>query len=165
MLGDSDANLLLRLAKSRDAHGAPFLDKHHIAAANRLERLMARARLGPRLTMSYDPAAVGGSGARQHGAADIAESAAAARQTLNRLASAMPTDCWDVAVDVCGFAKGLQAIETERSWPRRSAKLVLRIALEQLALHWGLAPHVAPDQGRSRAWLAERLPLIEETEA
>ena len=162
----TDALLLGRLAASRDGKGAPFLDKHHLAAAERLERLVGRAQMTPRLTMSYDPATAGGARGRGSTAHEMADSAAAAREALNRLAAAMPADCWSVAMDVCGFGKGLQVIETEQGWPRRSAKLVLRIALDHLARHWGLAPHVA-DGGRRRAesWMEERLPLIGEENA
>jgi hypothetical protein len=66
---------------------------------------------------------------------------------LNRLAALLPADCWGVLFDVCGLGKGLQLVETERRWPRRSAKLVLRIGLDQLAAQFG------PDPARNgRGW-------------
>jgi hypothetical protein len=139
--------------------GDAFFERHQLAAAERLEALVERSRLAPRLTMSYDPASVGRSRGVNH-ALHTSDSAAEARRKLNALALEMPADCWNVAFDVCGLGKGLQAIESERRWPRRSAKLVLRIALEQLATSFGLAPHRAGSEARPASWLEERLPLI-----
>lgn len=154
-----DENTLTRLAASRDGDGQPFLLPHHLLAAARLERLIERSHLAPRVTMSYDPGRVGGGSA--NGAAEATDGAATARQRLNQLAGAIPPDCWGVMLDICGFGKGLQAIETERRWPRRSAKLVLRIGLEQLAQLFGLTPQArGADQARTRAWLPERLPIV-----
>jgi hypothetical protein len=114
--------------------------------------------------MSYDPApASGGQRGMGNAVAEMTDTAAEARQKLNRLASGLPRDCWNVVFDVCGMGKGLQTIETERAWPRRSAKLVLRVALDQLAGEFGLLPHVAGSAGgATRSWLEERLPLIGE---
>ena len=155
----SSENPLLRLA-AREAGGEAFLQSHHLLAGERLARLVERARVAPRLTMSYDPARVGGGkGANQ--AVEISDSAADARRRLGQIAAAMPADCWGVVIDVCGFCKGLQLVETERQWPRRSAKLVLRIGLEHLAGLWGLtATGSGAEQGRQRHWLGQRLPLI-----
>lgn len=151
-----------RLASSRDSDGQAFLLPHHLLAASRLERLIQRAQLTPRLTMSYDSARIGQPHrAGSAGAADLAASASEARHHLHRLAQALPVDCWNVVFDVCGLGKGLQTIETERRWPRRSAKLVLRIGLSQLAAHWGLEPVAAgPDQARRQVWHSEILPII-----
>lgn len=152
---------LARLAASKERNGQPFLQAHHLAAADRLSGLIARAQLVQRVTMSYDAAHVGGRRGGGAGASDMSDSAADARRLLNRLAETLPIDCWGVAFDVCALEKGFQAIETERQWPRRSAKLVLRIALDQLAAAFGLSPHVAGLEGRrTRGWLEERLPLI-----
>lgn len=159
----AEDNVLIRLAAGRDGDGEPFLLPHHLLAAARLEGLIERARLAPRVTMSYDATRVGGRGGSANGAGDATDSAAHARQKVNRLAASIPRDCWGVMFDVCALGKGLQAIETERRWPRRSAKLVLRIGLEQLAGYFGLDPHATGGQGRGvQTWLSERLPIIGE---
>lgn len=158
--GGDDA-VLARLAANREADGQAFLAPHHLAAAERLERLILRSQVAQRVTMSYDPTRVGGSRGVSNGVETASDSAAAARQMLNRLAAMLPADCWGVLFDVCGFGKGLQVIELERRWPRRSAKLVLRIGLDQLAAAFGLSPAAAGnDRGQSRNWLENRLPLI-----
>lgn len=151
-------NTLARLATGRD--GSAFLAPHHMLAAARLEHLIARSRVVARVTMSYDPTRVGRSAAG-NGAAEVSDSAADARQKLNRLAGTIPADCWGVVFDVCGLGKGLQEIETERRWPRRSAKLVLRIGLDQLAQQFGLQPvGQGADHAKAQSWLDERLPII-----
>lgn len=150
--GEVAPEAVLRLANG-------YLQDHHVEAARILARLFDRARMMQRVTMSYDPTRVGGSKGRPQ-QADLADSAAEARKRLTQLA-AMPGDCWGVLTDVCGFDKGLQLIETERNWPRRSAKLVLRIGLDQLAGKLGLAPVAeGADSGRTRGWLPERPPMF-----
>jgi hypothetical protein len=156
---------LLRLASAKGGEPA-FLLPHHLAAADRLEQMIGRALLSPRLTMSYDGVNSGrrGKGGSNH-AAEMSDTAAEARQKLNALARKLPADCWNVAFDVCGMGKRLQTIETERSWPRRGAKLVLRVALDLLAAEWGLSPHVAGLAGAgTRGWFDQRLPLIGDVE-
>lgn len=156
-----DDGALTRLAARGGPRDAAFLAPHHLAAANRLERLIQRAQLVPRVTMSYDPARVGGRRGAGNDMLSVTEAAAAARQKLNTLAANLPADCWGVLFDVCGLGKGLQLVETERRWPRRSAKLVLRIGLDQLAAQFGLSPHAAGTAGgATRNWLEARLPLI-----
>ena len=73
----------------------------------------------------------------------------------------MPRECWGALVDVCLYDKGLQQIESERGWPRRSAKLVLRIGLDQAAMLLGITSEaVGPDYSGQRAWLPERPPMF-----
>lgn len=103
--------------------------------------------------MAYSPVA-GLSGRRGDTASDITDMAAGARKALADIHKCLPHDCASVVVDVCGYEKGLQTVETERGWPRRSAKLVLRIGLEQLAAQFGLMPLASgPDASRNRGWM------------
>ena len=86
--------------------------------------------------------------------------AADARKALARLHGDLPRDCAEVVLDVCGFGKGLQQVELERGWPRRSAKLVLRIALDRLAKVWGIRAIAVGREGGQRAWMeGERVAL------
>lgn len=164
MAGDdqTDTGTVARLAAARDPAGTTYLQPHHVAAANRLERLIRRAQVMQRVTMSYNPASAGGGRAAANHVETASDSAADARRKLNGLASAMPADCWGVVFDICGLGKGLQQIETERGWPRRSAKLVLRIGLDDLAARFGLVPIAEGNaSSRSRHWLDQRLPILD----
>ncbi|HTN62691.1 MAG TPA: DUF6456 domain-containing protein [Devosia sp.] len=149
---------LARLALARDGE-SPFLLPHQVAAGERVRKLVDRARLSPRLTMSYDATRTASSGSSV-GPGDLSDSAIDARRKLDAVARLLPPDCRGVVFDVCGLLKGLQTVETERGWPRRSAKMVLRIGLEQLALYWGLsAQATGRDNGAIDGWLEQRLPL------
>lgn len=128
---------LTRLALST-GKGASYLKPYHVEAGERIRTLVQRAQLRARVTMSYSPAQSAQSGSAAHSPHDISDMAVDARRELDRLHTLLPTDCAGVIFDVCGLEKGLQCIEAERGWPRRSAKLVLRIGLEHLAQHFGL---------------------------
>jgi hypothetical protein len=151
---------VLRLTAGKD--GDTFLAPHHFEAARLLVRLFERARLRQRVTMSYDASRIGGRGGRPM-QGDLADSAADARKHLNDLARQLPPDCWGVLTDICGFDKGLQQVETERGWPRRSAKLILRVGLDHVGGRFGLsAEATGRDQARMTAWLEERPPMFED---
>lgn len=154
-LGESP---LSRLAAASGGQPA-FLARHQVEAGERVRRLVERARINPRLTMSYSAAHVAGGKGAGH-AGEISDMAADARKALADMHRALPRDCAEVVLDVCGFEKGLQQVETERGWPRRSAKLVLRIGLDRLAEVWGIGAVATGRDGRSRAWMeGERVAL------
>ena len=161
--GDEAPEAVLRLAVA--VRGECFIAVHHVEAARRLARLFNRARLMQRTTMSYDAARIGNGRGQpvQADLADLTDSAIDARRLLDGLAARLPSDCWSVLIDICGFDKGLQQIEQERSWPRRSAKLVLRIGLDQLAAIMGLT-EFAKGAARqdTRTWRPERAPMFAE---
>lgn len=147
---------LARLARPAKGEGEAFLSPSQVEAGERMRKLFERAQLQPRLTMAYSATHTLKSGGARGGAGDISDLAADARRQLAELTRLLPGDCAGVVMDVCGLGKGLQIVETERGWPRRSAKLVLRIGLEQLARHLGLDEHaVGPERGRHRKWLGD----------
>jgi len=143
---------LLRLARPGKGEADAFLNPAQVEAGERVRRLAERARLQPRVTMSYSATHTANGGVR-NGLADLSDLAADARRDLMEITRILPRDCVGVVMDVCGLAKGLQAVEAERNWPRRSAKLVLRIGLDHLARHFGLDDRaVGPERGRQRRW-------------
>jgi hypothetical protein len=149
---------LSRLAVA--TNGEPFLQPHHIEAGERVRRLVDRAQLQPRLTMAYSPSQT--AGASSHMGSDISDLAADARRGVAAIHRLLPRDCAGVVIDVCGLLKGLQEVERERGWPRRSAKLVLRIGLEQLAQHYGLSPAARGNNvAAPRSWMDDAArPLV-----
>jgi len=146
---------LARLAVADRDAGAAFLEPHQVEAGERIRRLAERAQMVQRTTLSYDPTRTA-SGSRQ-APGGIADNAIDARRVLADVLDRLPRDCAGVVLDVCGMLKGLQTIETERGWPRRSAKIVLRIGLEQAAMAMGLAPMArGKHRGPMTGWLEER---------
>lgn len=142
---------LARLASASGGEPA-FLSRHQVEAGERVRRLVERARLNPRLTMSYSAAHTASRGGAGH-AGELSDMAADARKAVAGIHQLLPRDCAEVVLDVCGLEKGLQQVETERGWPRRSAKLVLRIGLDRLAEVWGIGTVAVGRGSGPRAWM------------
>ncbi|CAN2535142.1 hypothetical+protein [Methylocapsa aurea] len=134
------------LARRKNRDGRPFLAPEQIEAGERFRRDVTQAAILQRVTADWE-AALGS--ARGGGAgANIADVAIDARRRLACAFDAMGPELGGLLTDVCGYLKGLELVESERGWPQRSAKVVLKIALERLALHYGLASEA---QGPARA--------------
>ncbi|QZO04846.1 DUF6456 domain-containing protein [Agrobacterium vitis] len=128
------------VARLRDRTGKPYLPPEAVAAGERLAADFERGHLQPRITASFEPRlAQKHKGARPSGL-DLTDSALAARLRVGEALTALGPELSGVALDICCFAKGLEAVERERQWPARSAKLMLRTALLALARHYTPPP-------------------------
>jgi len=115
-------------------------------AGERLRRDLDMGAMLPRVTANWSANVA--SGARNARGADLTDMALAARQRANSALTAAGPDFSGLLVDVCGFLKGLETIEGERGWPRRSGKVVLSLALGALARHYGICAQI---KGPARA--------------
>ncbi|MDE2363643.1 MAG: ATPase [Hyphomicrobiales bacterium] len=134
---DERESPLAWLARRKTRGGAPFLSVAQLEAGGRFSREVTIAQTVPRVTSDWS--GVGASGGRGPQELNISDMAMAARQRLDRAAAAIGPELYGILFDVCGFQKGLETVERERAWPARSGKLVLRIALDRLAAHYGIA--------------------------
>lgn len=146
------------LSRRPGRDGRPLLSAAQVEAGERLRLDFTRGGLMPRVTQAWQ--AGGARAARRSGArgtaGDLGDAALDARARFNRAVSAVGPELGGVLIDVCCFLKGLEAVEAERVWPVRSAKIVLALALSRLAAHYGLSEAArGPDAARMRSWGAE----------
>ncbi|GAB4361132.1 MAG: hypothetical protein Kow0026_24040 [Oricola sp.] len=132
---------LAGLARLRNADGLPWLGKAELAAGERLRADFERALLQPRVTASWDVSRAGKAGkAARCGPRELSERAIEARGRVNAAIASVGPELGGALLDICCFLKGLEQVERERGWPRRSAKLMLKTALAALDRHYCPAP-------------------------
>ena len=133
--GSESPLALLHRRKGKD--GRPFIDAREFRAGERLRADYTRGQIMPRLGVNWDTA---GSAGRRLGEAggivELTDAALAARRRVEKAIEAVGPELSGVLIDVCCFLKGLEQVEAERSWPARSAKVVLKSALGALARHY-----------------------------
>ena len=137
------------LAARKDANGNAFLAPYEAEAGERLRQDFTIAGLGQRICMSWEPAGARAQKGTNH-AGDLADFRIDARKRLEKALLALEPNLRGLLLDICCFLKGLEEVERDRKWPRRSAKLVLKIGLSQLACHYGLIPRQS--SGGIRHW-------------
>lgn len=157
---DERESPLLWLHRRQGKDGQPQISATEFAAGERFRADLTLAQMLPRVTVNWDAGLAAGTHAPAHGPADASDSSLAARQRVRLACKRLGPELSGVAIDVCGFLKGLDQVERERKWPVRSAKVVLRLALSALVEHYGLGGK----QGRSasHAWRApDARPVIQ----
>lgn len=128
------------LRSRRDAEGRPMISASQYEAGSRLARDHHLAGLSPRVTASWEDS--GQSGRRRNGGRRPTgpEGAALdARVRVRRALDAVGPELAPLLVDICCHDGGLTDVERQRGWPRRAARVVLLIALDALARHYGLS--------------------------
>jgi hypothetical protein len=133
------------LMRRQGAGGESYLSRREFAAGERLRGDFIKGRYLGRLTSDWT-APPRGSAPRSAGEArlDPAESAVAARARVSRALEHVGDGLDRVLSAVCLEGRGLDDVERGFGWPRRSGKVVLRIALGRLADFYGY-PAEAPE--------------------
>jgi hypothetical protein len=105
-----------------------------VAAGERLRGDHARAGLGARVTMRWDPAPTG----RFEGGGAHGQTLAAmdARRRFEAAVAAVGPGLSDILWRVACEGEGLADAEKGLGWPARAAKLVLGLALDRLVAHY-----------------------------
>ncbi len=129
--------------------GAAFLTEAHIEAAHRLQRDFEKAQLRPRLTRDV-ARALPSQGAGVPAMAAMAGALDARHRCLSALDAAGP-GLADLLFETVCMEHGLADAERSFGWPARSAKAILRLALDRLVAHYGLVSGTRRP-GRIEAW-------------
>ncbi|WP_332305431.1 DUF6456 domain-containing protein [Rhizobium sp. GR12] len=145
-----NSSILTSLSRLKEKDGTAFFPPDALQAGERLAADFHRAHLNPRVTATWEPKITSRTRGEASGGLDLTEAAMAARARFSRAADAMGPELCGVAIDVCCFEKGLEAVERERQWPARSAKLLLRAALLSLVRHY--APQTQRARRSSHHW-------------
>lgn len=127
------------LSRRMDAGGKPMISKTQYEAGERLARDFQYAGLMPRITSAWAGPGTGGQRRSAPGAGvDISDNRLAARQRVRNAMEEVGRDLHELLLDICCFQQGLSEAEKTRGWPRRSGKVILQIALDRLARHYGM---------------------------
>lgn len=153
---NADESPLLWLARRKDKDGQPLITREEYEAGERLRADFTFAQLMPKMSASWNAIPVDRSarrGAPGFGI-DMLDHVVAARERVNRALTAVGPELAGILIDVCCYLKGLEASERACGYPQRSGKVLLRVALQILARHYGFVPAAAQSAGsvRVRHW-------------
>ncbi len=141
------------LARRKGRDGRPLIEPVQLQAGERLRRDFTYGQLTPRVTSIWTAAVA--DGRRAPGSPLFSDTVLAARQRVRHALQAAGPDFAGLLLDVCCFLKGLEDVERERAWPPRSGKVVLQLALDCLARHYGFRAEMrGPARAAIRTWSA-----------
>ncbi len=127
------------LARRKGPDGQPFLTPDEVDAGERLRSDFEVAQMGPSVAQDWHKFLTPGD--RLAGTPvrrGPSEGPMAARDRVAKALSYLGPGLSDSALRVCCFLEGLEACERRMGWSARSGKVVLKIALQRLAEHYGL---------------------------
>lgn len=126
------------LFSHKDRTGKPLINEHQFAAGERLRRDFTLANLSPHVTAMWGMPINHAGRSGDSDAASMNDTMIAAKDRLWAALDALGPDLGGVLLQVCCHLNGLAEAERQLGWPARSGKVVLGIALDRLAVHYGI---------------------------
>ncbi|MEN0088511.1 MAG: DUF6456 domain-containing protein [Pseudomonadota bacterium] len=155
-LGHATANLsespLGWLYRRKDTNGQPMLTDAQFQAGERLRSDYERGALRQRVSANWEAALSGGKRGASRGGADLTDAAIDARTRVEKALRAVSSCHSGLLEDVCCHLKTLSVVNNERNWPKGTARIVLAIALQELAGHYGLLGRETERRSGIRSW-------------
>lgn len=145
-LAERAGTVLGWLRKRSSATGEPLISEAEFAAGERFRADYFSANAMPNITarLSIDAEVRVPSRDPDNGLAARMDQLIKSRQAVLGALEAVGPELGELLIETCCHERGLKTIENARGWPQRSGKVVLTIALRQLAGHYGLASPQAP---------------------
>ena len=136
-LGESPIGWLTR---RKGPDGQPFLAPEEVDAGEKLRNDFEAAQIGPQVAQDWRKFLTPGD--RYSGSpspSGPAEGPMGARDRVMAALAALGPGLSDIVMRTCCFLEGLEACERRMGWSARSGKVVLKLALQRLADHYGMA--------------------------
>lgn len=132
-LAESPLAVLYRM---KNSSGQSFLTEEEFNAGERLRSDFTRGSMMPRITSNWEAHVISHSRGATHGGVELSDGALSARLRVEKALDAVGPELSGALVDICCFLKTVTQVETERSWPARSAKMMIKIGLSMLHRHY-----------------------------
>jgi len=144
----SQESPVVALARRKDRDGQPFLHRSMVRAAERLREDYELSQIGKPLgnEVATDWDSVLRS-IEAHKDKDLDRSDDIAPRQVSRALSFLGPGLSEVALRCCCLLEGLETTEKHMGWAARSGKVVLRIALQRLVLHYEETGDLGPTIG------------------
>lgn len=132
-IGAKKRSVTVNLAESPLSwlHARKHIDDRLFDAGERLRADYERAQLGPSVTMSWDPVRIRAKG--MDSGLSPTERQIAAKARFDGALAAAGSGLSDILWRVVCAGEGVPDAEKSLSWPARSGKLVLKLALDRVA--------------------------------
>lgn len=122
------------LARRKDKDGKPFLSDDLVGAGEKLREDFELSRIGPQVTQNWDKFLTGRLSPTH--SSDFASGSGYAAKRFRAAMDFLGPGLSEVALRCCCFLEGMETTEKRLGWSARSGKIVLRIALQRLKLHY-----------------------------
>ncbi len=148
---------LLWLSQHTDKKGRKWLEEHHLEAAQRLYNDFIYAGIHPHITTNYATLnEAKDKKNKHHSGLHLLDNKLTAKNRLNKVLRKLDEDSVHLLLDICCYQYGLEQVEKSYGWPRRSAKLMLRTALSNLAHEYNLIPQNMQKSQSIQLWFMDK---------